>query len=102
MFVLPSRFEPFGVVVREAVAAGLPVVCTPAVGAASDLAIEERNALLPRTPDELAAALARVVRDRELCARLARGSREVDAEHPVADSVDAFRRAVERAAMFAR
>ena len=50
VFVLPSLFEPFGVVVREAVAAGLPVVCSPTVGAAGDIAVEERNALLARHP----------------------------------------------------
>ena len=47
-------------------------------------------------------ALTRVVRDGELRARLARGSRELDAEHPIANSVDAFERAISRAAMFAR
>lgn len=102
VFVLPSLFEPFGVVVREAVAAGLPVVCNPKVGAAGDIAVEERNALLPTTPEELAAALTRVVRDGELRARLARGSRELDAEHPLSSSIDAFERAITRAAMFAR
>lgn len=104
VFVLPSLFEPFGVVVREAVAAGLPVVCSPAVGAAGDVAVADRNALLPdtRRPDELAAALAQISRDGELRSRLARGSREIDAENPVANSVEAFERAVTRAAMFAR
>ena len=32
-FVLPSRFEPWGVVVQEAAAAGLPVLCSTAAGA---------------------------------------------------------------------
>ena len=101
VFVLPSRFEPFGVVVREAVAAGLPVVCSPTVGAAGDVAVEGRNALLPRGPEELVAALARIARDGELRHRLAAGSREIDAENPVERSVDAFERAVARAARFA-
>lgn len=35
--VLASRFEPWGVVVHEAAAAGLPVICTDAVGAAVHL-----------------------------------------------------------------
>jgi glycosyltransferase involved in cell wall biosynthesis len=36
-FVLPSKFEPWGVVVAEASASGLPVICTTACGAGDDL-----------------------------------------------------------------
>ena len=37
MFVLPSRHDGWGVVVNQAIAAGLPVICSDAVGAAADL-----------------------------------------------------------------
>lgn len=37
MFVLASTFEPWGLVVNEAMSAGLPVVCSNAVGALPDL-----------------------------------------------------------------
>jgi glycosyltransferase involved in cell wall biosynthesis len=99
-FVLPSLFEPFGVVVREAVAAGLPVVCSTRAGAAGDVAVHERNALLADPAEEgaLAAALGRLARDAPLRARLAAGSREVDAENGLERSVDAFERAILRAA----
>ena len=33
LFILPSRFEPFGAVVNEALLAGLPVICSDMVGA---------------------------------------------------------------------
>ncbi len=45
VFVLPSTFEPWGLVVHEASAAGLPLIVTDVVGAAGQFATEE-NALL--------------------------------------------------------
>lgn len=103
-FVLPSVYEPFGVVVREAVAAGLPIVCSRTTGAAGDIAIPDRNALLadPRNPEDLSGALVRIVRDGDLRRALARASREVDAENGIERSVASFERAVTRArGMFA-
>ena len=36
-FVLPSRFEPWGVVLAEAAGAGLPIICTNACGARNEV-----------------------------------------------------------------
>jgi glycosyltransferase involved in cell wall biosynthesis len=90
-FALVSTFEPFGVVVREAVAAGLPILCSRRAGAAGDIAIEGRNALLvdPGDTAQIAAALTRLAAEPELRAALAAGSREIDAENAGAD-VEAF------------
>lgn len=99
VLALPSRFEPFGVAAREAAAAGLPIVCSRVAGAAGDVAVEGRNALLvdPTRTDEIAAALGRLVRDAELRAALGCGSRAIDAEHPLEADVTAFAGAVRRA-----
>ncbi len=43
VFVLPSRHDGWGVVVNQALAAGLPIVCSDAVGAAHDLIEENAN-----------------------------------------------------------
>jgi len=58
-FVLPSRFEPWGVVVAEAAATGLPVVCTTACGAGEDIVRDYFNGITvaPGDPSGLARAL---------------------------------------------
>lgn len=60
--VLPSRFEPWGVVVHEAAAAGLPVVCTSVCGAASRLVLDGYNGAVvsPGNAEALARALVRI------------------------------------------
>ena len=65
-FVLPSRFEPWGVVIAEAAAAGLPVVCSAACGAALDLVRPYYNGIVvaPQDVDGLAHAM-RWIHDHE-------------------------------------
>lgn len=94
-----STYEPFGVVLREATAAGLPMICTIHAGAVGDVAIEGRNALLvdPERVEQIAEALRRLVGDRELRRRLGAGSRAIDAEIEGRD-VEAFAGAVLAAA----
>jgi glycosyltransferase involved in cell wall biosynthesis len=58
--VVPSRREPWGVVVNEALACGSPVIVTEHVGAAADLVADGVNGrVVPAaSPEALAAALA--------------------------------------------
>lgn len=60
--VLPSRFEPWALVIHEAAAAGLPVVCTSVCGAASRLVLDGYNGVvIPRDdPAALARSLLRI------------------------------------------
>ena len=46
VFILPSRYDGWGVVVNQAIGAGLPVICSDAVGAGYDLVEEGVNGLL--------------------------------------------------------
>jgi glycosyltransferase involved in cell wall biosynthesis len=59
-FVLSSKFEPWGVVLAEAAASGLPLICTTACGAGTDLVRPYFNGLV--TPPQDARRLARAMR----------------------------------------
>ncbi len=76
VFVLSSRREGLPIVVLEAMASGLPVAATR-VGAISEVVRDGEDGLLvpPGDPPALAAALARLLDDGELRARLSRHAR---------------------------
>ena len=100
VYALVSTYEPFGVAVREAAAAGLPIICSKTAGAAGDVAIDCRNALLvnPYDVDSIAGALERLVADADLRRRMGEESRAIDLETDGSE-VDAFVDAVLRAAV---
>ncbi len=52
IFVLPTIYEPFGLVIVEAMASGLPVITSRVAGAA-DLIIDGVNGLLLRAPSDV-------------------------------------------------
>ena len=96
VLALVSTYEPFGVTVREAAAAGLPLICSVRAGAAGDVAVDGENALLVDPTDRaaIASALGRLVREPSLRARLAAGSLAVTERHPLEADAEAFERAV--------
>jgi glycosyltransferase involved in cell wall biosynthesis len=82
VFTLLSSYEAFGVVLREAAAAGLPIITTSVVGAAGDVARDRENAYLVRPGDLSAAtvALTRVLGDPRRAAEMAAASAAIDRE----------------------
>jgi glycosyltransferase involved in cell wall biosynthesis len=66
-FVLPSRHDGWGVVVNEALGAGLPIIVSDRVGA-RDLVTDGRNGLITRAGDigSLASALLKLGQSEEL------------------------------------
>jgi len=59
IFVLPTIYEPFGLVIVEAMASGLPVITSRVAGAA-DLIIDRVNGLLLRAPSDVNGLAARI------------------------------------------
>jgi glycosyltransferase involved in cell wall biosynthesis len=97
---LVSSYEPFGVTLREGAAAGLPLIASERAGATGDVAVAGENALVVDPDDRVALveALRRMVREPELRERLAAGSRAVTERHPPEADVEAWERAILRAA----
>jgi glycosyltransferase involved in cell wall biosynthesis/GT2 family glycosyltransferase len=100
VFALLSKSEPWGVVVNEAAASGLPVVASTAVGAAYDLVHEGENGFVVPTGDVLAAAAAlmRLATDAALRRSFGVRSREIARDWGYGPSVEAFLAAVRTAA----
>ncbi|ALO45801.1 glycosyltransferase family 4 protein [Pseudohongiella spirulinae] len=82
VFVLPSRFEGYGMVFAEALAAGLPVVAA-STGAVPDVVPPKAGLLVPA--DDVAAlssALRRLLTDKKLRKKLQTGARQTAANLP--------------------
>ncbi len=79
-FVLPSVREPWGLVVNEAMAAGLPLILSDHCGCIDDLLESERNGYIfdPANPGEITALLSKVARlSKDDRRRMGRHSREI-------------------------
>ncbi|WP_118138407.1 glycosyltransferase family 4 protein [Oceanicella sp. SM1341] len=103
VLVLPSHDENLPMSVIEAMAAGRAIVATP-VGAVEDILLPGETGLLvpPGDTDALAAALARLVAEPDLRARLGQAARAFHARHLEIDGCLARLAAIWRAAALPR
>ncbi len=78
IFCLPSLFEPFGMVVLEAMACGKPIVATNA-GGTPEVVRNGKNGLLvpPRNPEAIAGAIITLLSDRRKLERFGKNSRRL-------------------------
>jgi glycosyltransferase involved in cell wall biosynthesis len=97
VFVQTSRHEGFCLPILEAMAAGLPVVCTDADGN-RDFCVDGVNCVMPAaTAEAVAGAIARLLDDAALRERLAAAGRATAREHRWARraaELDAFYRSL--------
>lgn len=80
VFLFPSLRDGGGAVVVEAMAAGKPVICLDVGGPSLHITDECGMKIAPHSPKQavknIAAALERLYKDRELCLRMGRAARE--------------------------
>jgi glycosyltransferase involved in cell wall biosynthesis len=78
VLVFPTHSDPWGLVVNEAMACGLPVIVTDVAGCALDLVQDGWNGFVvpPCEPSQLAAAMARLAGDSGMRAQMGAKSRE--------------------------
>ncbi len=77
LFLFPTRYEPFGMVIAEALASGLPVVTSAMAGAAELIRDGESGYVIADPEDDVAfaAAVDRILDDAAARATMARGAR---------------------------
>ncbi len=90
VLVLPSRHDGWGVVVNQAIAAGLAVICSDAVGAAHDLVEHGANGLIFSSGDQqkLQQCLRTLADQPDMVAQMGRRSREIAENWTVDHAVD--------------
>lgn len=92
VFVLPTLEDVWGLVVNEAMAAGLPVLCSRYAGSAEDLVREGVNGHVFDPLDSVAFStlLSRLIEHSDGLAEMGRRSREIVADFTIARSVAAL------------
>ncbi len=95
VFVMASEYEPWGLVVNEAMNAGRAVVISDEVGCAPDLVHDGENGFTYRKGDiaALTDALRRVLADPDTCRRMGQRSLAIVAEHSIEANVAGLKQA---------
>jgi glycosyltransferase involved in cell wall biosynthesis len=97
VLALPSDYEPWALVINEAAAAGLAIVCSEVVGAAAELVVPGRNGekFPAGSLDGLVDALLRVTDPARIDSYRSESPAVLNEWRAVADPVDGLRRALQ-------
>ncbi len=96
LLVFPTLGDTFGFVVNEALASGLPVICSPFAGAADLIEVGKNGYIVnPCYTEKLAALLANVLADENLLQRLKQGALASIENFTIEKSAEQFLKAIE-------
>jgi glycosyltransferase involved in cell wall biosynthesis len=95
LLVLPSTYEAWGLVINEAMNAGLPIITTTNVGAAGEIVRDGCNGyvIAPDDPDAIYEKILELHRDPEKRRRMGQESRNIISEWGLDKAVNGFREA---------
>jgi glycosyltransferase involved in cell wall biosynthesis len=97
LFVLPTLHDPWGLVVNEAMAFGLPIIVTDAAGCVRDL-VQDNGLVVPAgDTGALVTALAQLLPDEALRRAMGRRSRHIISTYTVKSACDAFLQVIDDA-----
>ena len=97
IFAFPTLHDPWGLVVNEAMAFGLPIIATDAAGCAPDL-VQDNGLVVPAGDVRaLADALSQLLADEPLRCKMGQRSQAIIADYTVAMACDTFLRAIHHA-----
>lgn len=96
IFVFPTRTDPWGLVLNEAMAASLPIVCSSAAGAVDDLVEQGGNGFIFPVGDvtRFAEALQQLVDDDDLRKRMGKRSHQIILNYTPQIMAQGFREAI--------
>jgi glycosyltransferase involved in cell wall biosynthesis len=97
VFVFPTRAEPFGLVVAEAMACGLPIICSCNAGAAPDLIAENGIIVDPFRTGDLARAMTQLAQHPNLRSAMSKANACILDQFSLVGAVDGFLSAIRRA-----
>ena len=96
LFVLPSRFEPWGLVVNEVMNAGKAVITSDQVGSSKDLVQPGINGYIYKTGDvgELSSAIGKVFTNRAKYQEMGLASLKIISNWSFEQDIDGLRQAI--------